>query len=340
MHSLVTFNDWLPVIFMVVMGLAMLAYVVLDGYDLGVGILLRRASPVDKDVMISSIGPFWDANETWLVLGVGILLTCFPAAHGVILGELYLPVALMLLGLILRGVAFDFRAKAQADHQPLWNSAFYAGSLLTALSQGWMLGSYILGFQSTWQAYAFSALIAICLVAGYALLGGCWLVMKTDGTLQLQAVRWARGALWLTALGIAAVSLATPWVSQEIFNKWFSLPYIVLLAPIPLATALLFFITDRSLRRLPKRLQDGNTYGEWVPFASSVGIFFLAFYGLAYSLFPYLVIGRITVWQAASALESLRIIFAGAAVVLPVIIGYTIFSYRVFRGKARALSYG
>jgi cytochrome bd ubiquinol oxidase subunit II len=340
MHSLVTFNDWLPVIFMAVMGLAMLAYVVLDGYDLGVGILLRRAGATDKDVMISSIGPFWDANETWLVLGVGILLTCFPAAHGVILGELYLPVALMLLGLILRGVAFDFRAKAQADHQPLWNTAFYAGSLLTALSQGWMLGSYILGFQSTWQAYAFSALIAICLVAGYALLGGCWLVMKTEGALQLQAVRWARGALWLTALGIAAVSLATPWVSQEIFNKWFSLPYIVLLAPIPLATALLFFITERSLRRLPKRLQDGNTYGEWVPFASSVGIFFLAFYGLAYSLFPYLVIGQITVWQAASAPESLRLIFAGAAVVLPVIIGYTVFSYRVFRGKARALTYG
>jgi cytochrome bd ubiquinol oxidase subunit II len=340
MHSLVTFNDWLPVIFMAVMGLAMLAYVVLDGYDLGVGILLRRAGATDKDVMISSIGPFWDANETWLVLGVGILLTCFPAAHGVILGELYLPVALMLLGLILRGVAFDFRAKAQADHQPLWNTAFYAGSLLTALSQGWMLGSYILGFQNTWQAYAFSALIAICLVAGYALLGGCWLVMKTEGALQLQAVRWARGALWLTALGIAAVSLATPWVSQEIFNKWFSLPYIVLLAPIPLATALLFFITERSLRRLPKRLQDGNTYGEWVPFASSVGIFFLAFYGLAYSLFPYLVIGQITVWQAASAPESLRLIFAGAAVVLPVIIGYTAFSYRVFRGKARALTYG
>ncbi len=340
MPALNTFNDWLPVIFMAVMGLAMLAYVVLDGYDLGVGILLRRASPADKDVMVSSIGPFWDANETWLVLGVGILLTCFPSAHGVILGALYLPVALMLLGLILRGVAFDFRTKAQAGHQPLWNTAFYAGSLLAALSQGWMLGSYILGFQNTWQALAFSALIAVCLVAGYALLGGCWLVMKTQGALQLRAVRWARGALWFTAIGIAAVSLATPWVSQEIFNKWFSLPYLVLLAPIPLATALLFFITDRSLRRLPKRLQDGNTYGEWVPFASSVGVFFLAFYGLAYSLFPYLVIGQITVWQAASAPESLRIIFAGAAVVLPVIIGYTIFSYRVFRGKARALSYG
>ncbi len=340
MHSLATFNDWLPVIFMGVMGLAMLAYVVLDGYDLGVGILLRRASGVDKDVMISSIGPFWDANETWLVLGVGILLTCFPAAHGVILQALYLPVALMLLGLILRGVAFDFRSKAQDDHKSLWNKAFYAGSLLAALSQGWMLGSYILGFDTTWASHAFSALIAVCLVAGYALLGACWLVMKTEGTLQLQAVRWARGALWLTALGVAAVSLATPLISPEIFNKWFSLPYIFLLAPVPLATALLFFITDRSLRRMPVRLQQGNTYGEWVPFACSVGIFCLAFYGLAYSLFPYLVVQRMTVWQAASAPEALRLIFAGAVVVLPVIIAYTIFSYRVFRGKTRELSYG
>jgi cytochrome bd ubiquinol oxidase subunit II len=340
MQTLNTFNDWLPVIFMAVMGLAMLAYVVLDGYDLGVGILLRRASPADKDVMISSIGPFWDANETWLVLGVGILLTCFPAAHGIILGAVYFPVALMLMGLILRGVAFDFRAKAQADHQPLWNAAFYTGSLLAALSQGWMLGSYILGFHNSWAANAFSALIALCLVAGYSLLGACWLVMKTQGDLQLRAVRWARGSLWFTAIGIAAVSLATPWVSQVIFDKWFSLPYAVLLAPIPLATALLFFITQRSLSRLPTRLEQSNHYGDWVPFACAVGIFCLAFYGLAYSLFPYLVVERMTVWQAASAPESLRIIFAGAAVVLPVIVGYTVFSYRVFRGKARTLSYG
>jgi cytochrome bd ubiquinol oxidase subunit II len=340
MHALTTFNDWLPVIFMAVMGLAMLAYVVLDGYDLGVGILLRRASSHEKDVMISSIGPFWDANETWLVLGVGILLTCFPAAHGIILGALYLPVALMLIGLILRGVAFDFRAKAQADHQPLWNTAFYAGSLLAALSQGWMLGSYILGFQPGWVATAFAALIALCLVAGYALLGACWLVMKTEGPLQLQAVRWARNALWFTALGVAAVSLATPWVSQAIFDKWFRLPFVVLLAPVPLATALLFFITHRSLHRLPTRLADGNSYGEWVPFACTVGIFLLAFYGLAYSLFPYLVVNRMTVWQAASAPESLKLILLGAGVVLPVIIGYTVYSYRVFRGKARELTYG
>ena len=340
MQTLDSFNYWLPVIFMGVMGLAMLAYVVLDGYDLGVGILLRRASATDKDSMISSIGPFWDANETWLVLGVGILLTCFPAAHGIVLGALYLPVSLMLLGLILRGVAFDFRAKAQAQHKALWDGCFHAGSLLAALAQGWMLGSYILGFAPGWQTSVFSALIALSLVAGYTLLGATWLVLKTEGDLQLMAIRWARKALWFTAVGVACVSVITPLVSQEIFNKWFTLPYIVLLAPVPVATVLLFFVMERSLRRLPTRLAQGNGYGDWVPFASAVGVFVLAFYGLAYSLFPYLVVDRLTVWQAASAPEALRIIFAGAVVVLPVIVGYTIFSYRVFRGKARNLSYG
>ncbi len=340
MNTLTTFNDWLPVIFMGVMGLSMLAYVVLDGYDLGVGILLRRANSTDKDLMVSSIGPFWDANETWLVLGVGILLTCFPAAHGIILGELYLPVAIMLMALILRGVAFEFRVKARAAHKPWWDRAFYGGSLLAALSQGWMLGSYILGFENSWAAWGFAALIAVCLAAGYALLGATWLVLKTEGDLQLQAVRWARGALLLTALGVLAISLATPWISERIFAKWFTLPYLVLLAPLPLATALLFFITHRSLARLPTRLRQGNAYGDWVPFACTVGIFILAFYGLAYSLFPYLVIDRMTIWQAATSPESLKIILVGALIVLPMIVGYTVVVYRVFAGKTKLMSYG
>ncbi|NJS35581.1 MAG: cytochrome d ubiquinol oxidase subunit II [Brachymonas sp.] len=340
MNTLITFNDWLPVIFMAVMGLAMLAYVVLDGYDLGVGILLRRASKEDKDLMVSSIGPFWDANETWLVLGVGILLTCFPAAHGVILGELYLPVALMLLALILRGVAFEFRVKARAAHRSWWDVAFYAGSLGAALSQGWMLGSYIIGFQSGWTAASFAALIALCLAAGYALLGATWLVFKTEGSLQLQAIRWARGALLLTALGVLAISVATPWISERIFAKWFTLPYIVLLAPLPLVTVLLYFIIHRSIVRLPVRLAQGNSYGDGIPFACAVGIFILAFYGLAYSLFPYLVIERMTIWQAAAAPETLKIILVGAAIVLPMIVGYTVVVYRVFAGKTRVMSYG
>ena len=335
MHTLNTFNDWLPVIFMAVMGLSMLAYVVLDGYDLGVGILLRRASLSQKDLMIGSIGPFWDANETWLVLGVGILLVAFPLAHGVILGALYLPVTLMLVGLILRGVAFDFRAKAQDRHQAMWNKLFCAGSWLAALAQGYMLGAFITGFAQTWQAILFAVLVAPGVAAGYALLGATWLVMKTEGELQARAIAWARRALWWSAGGVALVSVATPWVSTRIFEKWFSLPYLVLLAPIPLATLALFVLIDRVLRVLPLK----NDKLCWLPFAATVGIFILAFFGLAYSLFPYLVIDQITIWQAASAPESLKIILFGAVLVLPVIVAYTIFSYRVFHGKAQPLRY-
>ena len=331
---------WLPLVFALVMALAMLAYVILDGYDLGVGVLLRRADDVDqKDTMIASIGPFWDANETWLVLGVGVLLVAFPMAHGVILGALYLPVALMLVALTLRGVAFDFRVKARDKHKPLWDRAFYAGSLLAAWSQGFMLGGLITGFDTHWGSQLFNALIGLCLVAAYCLLGAGWLIMKTEGVLQLKAVRWAQGSLWLTAAGVAAISLATPWVSQRIFDKWFSFPNFMLLLPIPAVTVALFVVMARSLNRLPVRLAQGNQYGAAVPFACTVGVFLLAFYGLAYSLFPWLVVDRLTIWAAASAPEALMVIFYGTVVVLPVIIGYTVFAYRVFWGKSTALKY-
>lgn len=330
---------WMPIVFMGVMGLAMLAYVILDGYDLGVGVLMRRAGENDKDSMIASIGPFWDANETWLVLGVGILLTVFPMAHGAILGALYLPVAMMLIGLTLRGVAFDFRVKARAAHKPLWNRAFYAGSLMAGWSQGYMLGSLITGFASTGWVIAFNAVIGLALVSAYCLLGAGWLIIKTEGSLQLQAVRWARGSLLLTMAGVAAISLATPLVSQTIFDKWFAFPNIVLLLPIPVATAVLFWLIYRSLQRLPTRLAQGNEYGAWVPFGATIGVFLLAFYGLAYSLFPWLVIDRINIWQAAISPESMGVILAGAVVVLPMIVGYTVFAYRIFWGKSTALTY-
>ena len=330
---------WMPMVFLVVMGLAMLAYVVLDGYDLGVGVLMNRASEDDKDSMIASIGPFWDANETWLVLGVGILLTVFPLAHGVILGSLYLPVAMMLIGLTLRGVAFDFRVKARAAHKPRWNRAFFAGSVMASWSQGYMLGSLITGFDDGGWVIAFNAVIGAALVSAYCLLGAGWLIIKSEGELQLQAVRWARASLFFTMAGIAAISVATPLVSQNIFDKWFAFPNIVLLLPIPAATAVLFWVIYRSLQRLPTRLAQGNEYGAWVPFGATIGVFLLAFYGLAYSLFPWLVIDRITIWQAAISPESMGIILAGAAVVLPMIIGYTVFAYRVFWGKSTALKY-
>ena len=333
-------GGWLPLVFALVMALSMLAYVILDGYDLGVGALLNGADTIEhKNTMIASIGPFWDANETWLVLGVGVLLVGFPMAHGVILGALYLPVALMLVALSLRGVAFDFRVKAKDHHRPLWDKVFYLGSLLASWSQGFMLGQLILGFKQDAAAYVFSALIGFCLVFAYRLLGAGWLIMKTEGALQLRAVAWAQSSLWLTAAGVIAISVATPWVSQRIFDKWFSFPNLLMLLPIPAVTLALFVVIHRSLKRLPVRFAQGNQYGAGVPFASTVGIFLLSFYGLAYSLFPWLVIDKLNIWQAASAPEALLVIFYGVVVVLPVIIGYTVFAYRVFWGKSTQLSY-
>ena len=328
-------NDWLPLVFTGLMALSMLLYVVLDGYDLGVGMLLRQADDAQKDTMIASIGPFWDANETWLVLGVGLLLVAFPMAHGVILGALYLPVAFMLIGLILRGVAFDFRVKVHAEHKPLWNIAFYAGSLLAALSQGFMLGLYITGLKYNLVGIVFGVVIALCLVAGYMLLGAGWLIIKTEGELRQRAIGWARRSLWLTGIGIVAVSLATPLVSPRIFEKWFALPNLFLLMPIPVFTALLFMACLRSLLKLGK----GGTQREWVPFLSSIGMFVLAFAGLAYSIFPYLVIDKMTLWDAAAAPESLKIMLFGAAITLPVILAYNVYSYRLFWGKSSELTY-
>jgi len=345
MHELANLDltsaaGWLPLFFALIMAVSMLAYVILDGYDLGVGILLRETTDLDqKDMMIASIGPFWDANETWLVLGVGVLLVAFPSAHGVILGALYLPVALMLLGLTLRGVAFDFRVKARTYHRPRWDRAFFAGSLIASWAQGFMLGQLITGFRQDGPGLLFAALIGLSLISAYRLLGAGWLIMKSEGELQRKAVGWAMSSLWLTAAGVLAISIATPWISTEIFDKWFKFPNVLMLLPIPAVTLGLFGVMVRSIKRLPVRLAQGNQYGAEVPFACTVGIFLLSFYGLAYSLFPWLVVDQLTIWKAASSTEALTVIFYGVVVVFPVIVGYTIFAYRIFWGKTRALSY-
>ena len=328
-----------PVIFAGLMALAMLIYAVLDGYDLGVGILLpfskRDSNDQQRDRMIASIGPFWDANETWLVLAVGILLVAFPAAHGVILGSLYLPVAALLAGLILRGVAFDFRAKAAVSHKRMWDHAFRAGSVMATLAQGYMFGRYIHGFDESAGAYAFAVLSAICVTAGYHFIGACWLILKTDGDLQARATKWARRSLWFMAAGIAAVCIVNPIVSERIFDKWLSLPSALLLAPIPIITFGLVLVVDRFLKGFPYR----SDRFCWVPFASAVAIFVLSFHGLAYSFFPYIVPEQLTIWEAASATSSLKFMLVGVVITVPAIIGYTIYSYRVFWGKAKQLSY-
>ena len=322
----------LPLVFAALMGLAILMYVVLDGYDLGVGMLMPAADEREQDVMVASIGPFWDANETWLVLGVGILLVAFPAAHGLVLGALYLPVAAMLVGLMLRGVAFEFRVKAEGWHRGLWNWLFWFGSFLASFAQGLMLGRYITGFHPGFGYYVFAMLVGASLCGGYVLLGATWLILKTEGALQKKALAWARWGLLWVALGVALVSLATPLVSHTVQAKWFDFPRTLALMLLPLAT----LVAGWRVWAATGRLKRGEREFDWMPLAATVAIFTLAFAGLAYSLFPYVVIDRMTIREAAAHPSSLKFVLVGVAIVFPFLIAYTAFAYRVFRGKARS----
>lgn len=333
------FDTFLPVLFWLLMGVSMLAYVALDGYDLGVGMLLPRAhDDAERDEMVSSIGPFWDANETWLVLGVGLLLIAFPKAHGVILQALYIPVALMLLGLILRGVAFDFRVKARAQQKPLWNAAFFAGSLLASLAQGWMLGRYVTGLAEGPMALAFAAGVAIAVPAAYVLLGACWLILKTDGALQERAVRWAKIAWPGLVLALALVSIATPLVSPTVAERWFTMPALLALLPVPLMAGMALVALRGLLNS--HRIRGPQARLAWLPLVLAVSVLVLGAFGLAYSLYPYVLLDRLTVWEVASAPSSLKIILVGTAISLPAIAGYTVFVYRVFGGKTSGITYG
>ena len=326
---------WLPFTFAALMGLSILIYVVLDGFDLGVGLLFPFATNGEKDDMVAAIGPFWDANETWLVLAVGLLLVAFPAAHGAILSGLYLPVAFMLLGLILRGVAFEFRVKAPEKWKRFWNQAFFAGSLMSSLAQGFMLGMYVMGLQWTLPHVAFSVLTAVFLTVGYSFIGATWVIHKTEGELQVKAVRWARDGIWGLVLGIGAISAATPLVSTRIFDKWFVWPQALYLAPLPIISGLLVFGLWRLLGRMPLL----NDRWSWLPFAMATGLWTMAFGGMAYSFYPYVVPDQLTIYEAASSPESLLIILYGVAVVLPTILAYTVLAYFIFRGKAKELRY-
>src|SRR5687767_13413382 len=282
-------SDWLPLAFTGLMGLAILAYVVLDGYDLGVGMLMPAAERDEQNRMVASIGPFWDANETWLVLGIGLLLVAFPVAHGEILGALYLPVAAMLVGLMLRGVAFELRIKAEGWHRELWNWLFWGGSTLASFAQGLMLGRYITGFAPGLGAWAFAVAVGGSLCGGYVLLGATWLVLRTEGELQKKAIAWARWGLAWVALGVLLVSLATPLASETVRMRWFDFPRTLGLMLLPAATLAsglwIWFSLGKS---------------DWKPFAGAVAIYVLAFAGLAYSLFPFVIMDRMTIWDAAA----------------------------------------
>lgn len=339
---------WLPIIFFFLMGFALFIYVILDGYDLGIGLLLPFADDDEKDTMISAIGPFWDANETWLVLGVGILLIAFPLAHGEVLTALYLPVTFMLMGLILRGVAFDFRVKAGDKHKPMWNNIFFIGSLITTISQGWMIGAYVTGLDpSTFSiilailhpstfAIIFSFIVAVTLPFLYIVLGASWLLIKTEGALFDKSIRWVQFALLPMGLALIAVSISTPIVSESIAGKWFTIQNFIGLIPIPFTTVLAYLGIGWILTK-PEILKKG---WEWLPMAGTIVICIMAGIGLAYSLYPYIIIDHLNIWEAAADKNSLLIILIGVCLIVPMIILYSGFVYYIFRGKASKLSYG
>jgi cytochrome d ubiquinol oxidase subunit II len=258
------------------------------------------------------------------VLGVGLLLVAFPVAHGQVLGALYLPVAAMLVGLMLRGVAFELRIKAEGWQRELWNWLFWAGSFLASFAQGLMLGRYITGFEPGAGAWLFALVTGASLCGGYVLLGAAWLVLRTDGELQEKARGWARWGLGWVALAVALVSLATPIASETVRGRWFDFPRTLYLMALPAATFASGVWVWVSVRK-----------SDWQPFAGAVAIFALSFAGLAYSLFPYVVMDRLTIWQAAAHPSALEFVLAGALFVLPFLVGYTLYAYRVFSGKVK-----
>ena len=311
---------------------AVFAYVVMDGFDLGIGILFP-VFPVgrERDQAMNSIAPVWDGNETWLVLGGGGLLAAFPLAYGVVMTALYPPIIAMLLGLVFRGVAFEARWR-DPGHRPWWDAAFTVGSIVAAFAQGVTLGALVQGIRVGNRAYAggwldwltpFSVLTGACVVIGYALLGATWLVWKTEGATQAHAYRLApRFGIALLA-GIAAVSLMTIGLEFDYHDRWLSYPQVLLTAQVPLLTAIIGYALLRSLRK--RR--------ELAPFLLSLCLFLLTFAGLCVSVFPDIVPGGLTIWEAAAPESSLRFMLVGAAALIPIILAYTGWSYWVFRGK-------
>lgn len=322
----------LAVVWAGLIAFAVLAYVVLDGFDLGIGMLFPfLATDEDRDTAMNSVAPVWDGNETWLVLGGGGLFAVFPLAYAVIMPALYPLVIAMLLGLVLRGVAFEFRWRTERGRF-IWDWSFTLGSLVATLSQGLMLGALVQGIKVEGRAYAggwydwltpFSLMTAVALVAGYGLLGAAWLILKTEGGLQTLAYRFARYLAFALLAAIAVVSAWTPLLDPQFLTRWLSFPAIIFVAPVPLLTA---FAGWRLIAAIEQRR-------ELQPFLYALALFVLCYVGLGISLYPMMVPPSISIWQAAAPDSSLRFLLVGAVVLVPIILAYTAYSYWVFRGK-------
>ena len=328
-------GDTLALIFAGLTAFAILLYAMLDGYDLGVGISLPMHNEAWRDTAIASIGPFWDANETWLVLAVGLLLVAFPAAHSAILKTLYLPATCLLIGLILRGVAFDFRAKVKPNRKYRWDYVFKIGSIIAAFSQGFMLGIYVVGLEYTLASVVFALFSGLSVTAAYALIGNAWLILKTSGPFQQLSIKQCKKAGILALAGIISVSMINPLVNANVYQVWTEPPFAYFFALIPTICFVMFVLGYNALKRLEHSAEDKAAQ----PFLVCCIIFITCFVALVISFYPYVVPKHLTLYEAASAPESLNIIFMGALFVIPVIAGYTAFSYYAFRGKAQGLNY-
>ena len=325
---------WLPLVWTGLLAVAVALYVILDGFDLGLGILYPLwPKEEDRDVMMNTVAPVWDGNETWLILGGGGLLVAFPLAYSIIMPAVYLPLIAMLLALVFRGVAFEFRWVAKPNHR-LWDIAFAVGSTVAAFTQGIILGAFLQGIRVENKAFAggsfdwlapFPLFVGLSLVVGYALLGATWLMLKTEGRLAVEARTRAKTLLVSVLISMAIISLWTPLAFERIFERWFSWPNIAYLAPIPLLTAIAAFMCWRAL----------ETGREIIPFLSAITLFLMGFAGLAASNLPYLIPPSLTIWQAAAPPSSQLFMLAGTLILLPIILGYTAFSYWTFRGKVR-----
>jgi cytochrome d ubiquinol oxidase subunit II len=321
----------LPTIWAFIIAFAVFAYVVMDGFDLGIGILFPAFKDRERDMAMNSIAPVWDGNETWLVLGGGGLMAAFPVAYGVIFSALYTPIVAMLLALIFRGVAFEFRWR-KAGHRKYWDIAFTLGSVVAALAQGITLGGLLQGIAVNGRVYGggwwdwltpFSVAVGVALVCGYALLGATWLIMKSEGSLLDRCYPLAQRFAVATIAGMAIVSAWTPFLAHDYYRRWFEWPQVLFTAQVPLLVAIAsvgFFFALRHRR-------------SYWPFVIALALFALGLIGLGISLYPYVVPRSITIWQAAAPAQSLVFMLVGAAIMVPIILAYTGYAYWVFRGK-------
>lgn len=325
----------LPLIWGGLIATAVFLYALLDGFDLGCGILFPFA-PSDKsrNEMMNSIAPFWDGNETWLVLGTGGLLVAFPVAYSILLPAVYIPATMMLFGLIFRGVAFEFRFKASDKNRKMWDVSFHAGSLLAAFMQGMILGNIIQGFEVTDRSFSggaldwangFAVLTGLGVVAGYSLLAAAWLVMKTEGATQKWARKMGRYVFAYVILAMVVISITMPFIDARIKALWFSTPNIFFLAIIPALTMVAFYMLWKDF---------GNNKREIRPFLLTALIFLLGYLGICISLYPWIVPFKFTLWEAAAVSTSQSIVLIGTVIMLPIILAYTAYCYYVFKGKS------